>query len=309
MSDFSSASARRGLSLIIAAGVLWGTGGLLGRLVADSAGLGPFAVAALRIGLGGAVLVGYVLATGDRVPRTRAAWRRITLTGLLAAGFQACYFVAVAATSVSLATLIAIGSAPVLVLLARPRAATRRQAAAAGLALVGLWLLVAGPGTAVTSDGASLLGSACALLAGAGFAALTLLGGRPVPGLGEAATTGFGFVLGGLALVPLAVLTATGPVHLDARSVLLVAALAVVPTALAYTCYFRGLRRTPAGVAAVLAMLEPLTGAVLASVLLGERLGATGLVAGVLLGLAMVLSARSAPRVPVRDGRARVRSS
>ena len=61
---------------------------------------------------------------------------------------------------------------------------------------------------------------------------------------------------------------------------LLLAALAVVPTALAYTCYFRGLRATSAGTGSVLALLEPLTGTVLAALLLGERLGPAGLAAG-----------------------------
>jgi DME family drug/metabolite transporter len=70
-------------------------------------------------------------------------------------------------------------------------------------------------------------------------------------------------------------------------------ALAILPTALAYTCYFRGLRTTSASTGSVLALLEPLTGTVLAVVLLGERLGASGLIAGAVLAVAMVLTARA----------------
>ena len=299
--------ARRGLVLLAAAGVLWGTGGLLGRLLAESAGLAPFAVAALRIGLGGALLVGFLAVTGRRLPRTRAGWVRIAQTGLLAATFQAGYFVAVALTSVSLATLLTISSAPVLVLLARWRTATRQQVAGVALALVGMVLLVGVPAGGVPAAGvpvggvpgggaaaAQFAGAACSLLAGAGFAALTLLGTRPVAGLDDVATTGLGFVLGGLLLAPLAVATSSGGGLLDARSLLLVAALAVVPTALAYTCYFRGLRATSAGAGSVLALLEPLTGTVLAALLLGERLGPAGVLAGGVLGLAMLLTVRSA---------------
>ena len=73
-------------------------------------------------------------------------------------------------------------------------------------------------------------------------------------------------------------------------------ALALVPTALAYTCYFRGLHRTSPGMGSVLALLEPLTAAVLAALLLGEQLGISGLVAGGVLGCAMVLTARASPR-------------
>ena len=43
-----------------------------------------------------------------------------------------------------------------------------------------------------------------AVLAAAGFAAVTLIGARPVPGLDELTVTGFGFTLGGLVLMPAA---------------------------------------------------------------------------------------------------------
>ena len=303
-SSSSSGPARRGLSLLVVAGVLWGTGGLLGRLLADSAGLAPLAVAALRIGLGGSVLVGYLWCTGGRLPRHRAAWLRIAQTGLLAAVFQAAYFTAVSLTSVSLATLVTIGSAPVIVLLARIRHAHRHQVVGVLLALLGLGLLVGVP-TGGTDGGALLAGAACAVLSGAGFALMTLLGSRPVPGLDDVTTTGIGFTLGGLALVPVVAATSGWSLALDARSTLLLVALAVVPTAIAYTCYFRGLRTTSAGAGSVLALLEPLTGTVLAALLLGERLGPAGLAAGVVLGLAMLLTARSTaadrnPAEPVR---------
>ena len=41
-------------------------------------------------------------------------------------------------------------------------------------------------------------------LAAGGFATITILGARPVPGLDELTTTGFGFTVGGLLLVPIA---------------------------------------------------------------------------------------------------------
>jgi DME family drug/metabolite transporter len=54
----------------------------------------------------------------------------------------------------------------------------------------------------------------------------------------------------------------------------LLALFAVLPTALAYTAYFRGLAAGASpGTGTVLALLEPLTAAVLAAVVLGERLG------------------------------------
>ena len=66
--------------------------------------------------------------------------------------------------------------------------------------------------------------------------------------------------------------------------------IGLVPTALAYTLFFRGMRHTPATPASIATMLEPLTAAVLAWAVFGESLGAVGLIgAGLLLGAVFVL--------------------
>ncbi|GAA1288399.1 EamA family transporter [Pseudonocardia aurantiaca] len=285
-----------GVSFLIVAGVLWGTGGLLGSLFGAAAGLSPLAVATYRLGVGGLLIVGYLLVNGSVLPRGGAAWRRIAATGLLAALFQVSYFTAVSLTSVSLATLVTIGSSPVLVLLVRRRHAGRRQLGAVAPALLGLALLVGLPadGPAAPGAGALLAGSAFALLAAAGFSVMTLLAARPVPGLDAATTTGLGFTIGGAVLLPVAAATAGVGFAVDARSIALLVALALVPTAVAYTCYFRGLRSASAGVGVLMALLEPLTAAVLAALLLGERLGVAGVAGGLLLGVALVPAARSA---------------
>lgn len=66
---------------------------------------------------------------GRRWLAGRAAWARITTIGLLAAMFQSCYFLAVSLTSASLATLVTIGSSPVLVLAAEKVLWPRRRSA------------------------------------------------------------------------------------------------------------------------------------------------------------------------------------
>ncbi len=291
----STVVARRGLFMLVVAGVLWGTGGLLGQLLADSAGLSPLAVAALRLAVGGGLIVAYLRVTGRPLPWSRAAWLRIGATGLLAATFQASYFTAVTLTSVSLATLITIGAAPIIVLLARFRAANRDQIAGTALALLGLVMLIGVP-TAGPAAGSLLAGSACAVLAGAGFARDDPARDPPGGGARRRHHHGPWVHLGGLLLVSIVAGTSGWSFVFDWRSVALLLALAVIPTALAYTCYFRGLRTTSAGTGSVLALLEPLTGTVLAVLLLGERLGATGMIAGAVLALAMVLTARAPQR-------------
>ena len=291
---------RHGVVLLIAAGLLWGTGGLTGRLLSRSAGLAPLAVAGYRLATGGTLIVAFLVAAGHRPPRGRAAWTRIAIVGLLTAGFQACYFTAVAWTSVSLATLVAIGASPVLVLVAERVSGRRRLTPAAigsvGLALAGLTLLVGRPVSGTGGNAAGLLGGVgLAFGAAAGFAALSLLGTKPVTGLDDLTVTGYGFVLGGCVLLSTATAAGTG-IGFAPRpgSLVLVLLLGSAPTALAYPLYFRGLRSVAAGTATVTALLEPLTGAVLAALVLGDRIGVPGSAGAVLLAASVVVTSRAA---------------
>src|SRR5215472_11550443 len=287
-----------GLLYLITSGLLWGTGGLTGSLLGRAAGLSAMSVAACRLTAGGVLIVAFLTVTGRRPGRRRpvgrAAWTRVALIGVLAALYQSCYFTAVALTSVALATLVTIGTAPVIVLgvyRVTGRRSGRLAPVAAGLALTGLGLLVGLPSG--FSETAVLASAGMAVLAAAGFAAVTLTGVRPVPGLDELTVTGFAFTLGGLILMPLAAALGGLSFRLGPEAVGLLIALGTGPTAVAYTLYFRGLRTTAASTAARLTLLEPLTGAILAALLLGERLSATGIAGAAIIGAAVILTVRA----------------
>ena len=287
------------LSCLVLAGLLWGTGGLLGSLLGRYAGLSPVAVATYRLLTGGVLLVLVLVLSGNRIPRGRPAWSRIALLGLLFATYQACYFSAMALTSVSLATLVTIGAAPILVLAAdsvRTRHwAGRRAIGTVGLAVVGLGLLVGRPAGGY-APGTVLASAGLALVAAGGFATVTRLGARPVAGLSEQAAVGFGFGAGGLLLTPFTFCTVGLGFRPSLLTVGLLVALGIAPTALAYTLYFRGLRTVRASTAVVLALLEPLTGALLAAVVLHDRLGPAGLAGAILLAVAVLLASTESGR-------------
>jgi len=305
--DEHAAMRPRDFGLVVLGAVLWGTGGLAGATLAAD-GIGMLAVATARLAVGGGVLLA-ALAVARRLGRLRGslpARRRVLLTGLLAAVYQACYFLAVSWTSVSVATLVALGAAPVLVASAtavrRRRVPGGRTVLAVVLALAGLALLVG------VSDSGSPAGVGLALVAAAAFATLTLVNRQPVAGLDPLTLTGASFSLGALLLAPAAIVAgvaaapATGggggdllaaalPTLLPAgpSAWLLVAYLGIGPTALAYGAYFAGLRTVPATTASLLALLEPLTAALGAALLRDERLGTAGLVGAALLATAVVV--------------------
>ena len=284
---------------LVLSGLLWGAGGLIGTLFGRAAGLTALSVAAYRLLAGGGLMVGCLMLTGRRWPAGRGAWARIVVNGLLSALFQGCYFAAISLTSVSLATLITIGGTPVIVAIVEQargrRALGRAGAVTLAMALAGLGLLVGLPGGGL-SETAVLEGAGMALLSAAGFAAVTLFGTSLLTGLDSLMLNGYGFSLGGLMLVPLAVTFGGGLGFRPAlASAGLLAALGAGPTAAAYTLYFRGLRNASASTAALVTLIEPLAAAALAAVVLGDRLGMTGIAGAALLLAAVVRAVRAEP--------------
>jgi DME family drug/metabolite transporter len=88
---------------------------------------------------------------------------------------------------------------------------------------------------------------------------------------------------GAVGLVPVA-LAGGGPfVTSDPATLGVLAYLGVFTMALAYGLFYAGLRTTRSGAAVVATLLEPVTAAIAAGVVLGERLGPAGIVGSVLI--------------------------
>jgi len=287
------ARARSAVALILA-GVLWGTGGLSGSLLAAAAGLSPLSVAAYRLLLGGGFTVLFLAGTrGLRVVVwTKSVIRRLLLAGVLLGAFQVCYFASVALTSVSLATMIAIGSLPVVVALAtsvreRRVPGSTTVVSIAG-AVLGLILLTWSP-DGVPGGWRLTAGVVLALVCATGFGTLTLVARRPVDGLDSLCTTAFGLFIGGLLLMPAALWSGMAlPFRFDVIAAALY--LGVVPTGVAYAAYFRGLRYAHPVVTALSALFEPLTAVVLSAFVLHDHLGLAGWCGTALLVAALVVN-------------------
>jgi DME family drug/metabolite transporter len=281
------ASSRRGFLLVVLAALCWGTSGVSGQVVADRAGLGPLDIAWHRMAIGAVVLlIGFALTRRRRVGATVALTRgtavRLALVAAGLAAYQLAYFAAVAAAGVSIATLVALGLAPLLIAVGatvlghgRPDRAT---VVALVVALVGLVLLVgisAGADTGTTV----VLGALLAVGSALGYAVVTLAGAGVPAGI---PVTLAGFAGGALLLTPVALVAGlrftADPVALG---VLLY--LGTVPSALAYGMFFSGLRSVPGAVASIVTLLEPLTATALATAFLGERLSPGALAGGVLV--------------------------
>lgn len=292
--------------LVVLAAVCFGTTGTAQAFAPD--GASPTSVGAVRIVLGGALLAALAAVVSRGRPAFPASGRRdvaVVAVGVIGvAAYQPTFFTGVDRTGVAVGTLVALGSAPVLTgvlewLLLRRRP-TRRWVVATVLAGTGVALLALG----AAPGGARLevTGVLASMGAGASYAVYTLASKRLLEE-GWGTEPVMGALFGGAAVLMLPVLLATAPGWLaTGRGVSTAAFLAVVPTALAYVLFARGLRRLPAADTATLTLAEPVTAGALGLVLLDEPAGRSFWVGAVVLVAGLVVLA--APRRPRQVTRA-----
>ena len=259
-------------------------------------GTDPVGVGAARILVGGALLV--AVAAVMRGDVRGARWARGPVLAAVAgvSAYQLAFFAAVADTGVAVGTIVALGSAPTLTglfewLLERRRP-DPRWAVATALACGGVALLALAGGEASVS----VPGVALAVLAGGSYAAYTLAAKRLLSaGHAPESVMAVAFGLGALTLLP-ALALSTPDWLLRPDGIGLALFLGVIPTALAYVLFARGLRRLSASETSTLTLAEPLTAGLLGAIVLAEPLTAAS-AAGAGLVLAGLLAL--AVRVPV----------
>jgi drug/metabolite transporter, DME family len=281
---------------VLLSAVCFGTTGTAQALGPD--GIPPAVVGAARIVVGGALLVLVAFVVGRPLARVRCPPRgAVAVAALGVAAYQLAFFAAVADTGVAIGTVVALGSAPAITgaleWLVERRRPDRRWFPATALACAGVVLLVlAGAGAA----GVSAPGVGLAVVAGASYATYTLAAKRML-GQGHAPepVMAAAFGTGALLLVPVLALGDTAGL-LTPGGIALAAFLGVVPTAVAYVLFARGLRRLSAAETSTLTLAEPLTAALLGVVVLAERPGPGALAGAALVLAGLAVLARTAPR-------------
>jgi drug/metabolite transporter (DMT)-like permease len=270
--------------------IVWGATPVLTRVATDD--LEPLWVAVLRTVLAGIVAVPLAAATERRPSSSPRA--RLLLGVSSAAGFvifPVVFTIGQERTSAMHGVGI-LAALPVFTGLYGMLVARRRPGqwwlVGCALALAGEAVIVAvraGGGGVVTLAG-DLLVLASALVVSAGYVAGALLVPR---GFSSAATTYWGVALGAAALLPLAIvlLVVLGPPRAGAASWAAVLFLAGVTSIVGYVGWYWALAHGGIARIAPLQFLQPLSGLVLAALVLGERLtwplavGAAAVIAGV----------------------------
>lgn len=284
MSKATSQYVRRNYALVIGAGICFGTTGTTQALGPD--GISSLSIGSARLIVGAFFLYLYVKLTkinSAPVPRL-SLW--LSAIGILS--YQLTFFSAVKQTGVAIGTVTALGSVPALTglldyLIYRQKA-SKRWYIATVITTIGIILL----GTANGVEDFDLGGFILAIIAGASFGLLAVSSKRAfTPGVDSTYTMYKVFSLAALLSIP--VLLVTGFDWLGTiDGAAMIIWLGLIPTALAYILYAKGLLGVKPGVASTLILAEPATATILAAVVLNESItmqGWTG-IATVAIGLA-----------------------
>jgi DME family drug/metabolite transporter len=281
--------------LLVLTGLIWGTIGVVGRMIFDRTELDALEVSWLRTLFAAPTCLLFGLAMlGRRL--FQVSPRDLLVMGLLACSiyaFQFLYLLGVDEIGVSVATLICLCSIPVMVALASAALFGDRPSRAVMLALIGAVggtaLLTIGRGGA-GGTGNLRFGIAVSLLSAVGATIYTLGSRAIVQRYHPIMALALGFPI---TLVVFAPVMRGGHLSADIpwSAWLLLIYLGVGTQGVAYLFFQWGLKTESATVASIVTLLEPVLAAILAWLLFDERLGSLGFVgAGMLIAGLMLLS-------------------
>lgn len=244
---------------VLLAAILWGTTGTAQQLAPT--GATPAAIGTARLLIGA---VGLLALSRFRVGRVPLPPLLIAAAGM--AGYQLAFFAGVTRAGVVAATVVAIGSAPLLAGLAawffRGETLASMWWVATALAVAGL-VILNWPGRITDRSGVLL-----ALVAGACYAVYAVAS-KEILSTGDP-TQAMAAVFA-IAAVMLGAVTGFQGLTWVKNDWAIALWLGLAATTCAYTLFARGLRQLKVGTAATLSLAEPLTATLLGFAILGER--------------------------------------
>ena len=285
---------RRGFLSILVAAISWGTIGVTTQALYRTSTTNAVSIGFFRLAIAAPLLwmACWILLGKGWFRVARRDMAVMVLLGSMEALYQVCYFTAITFTGVTVATLVTLCTAPVLVALLSLFVKRERLSLMTGCALVsavgGTWLLVGARSSSTLA--VSMVGIVFALGSAFGYALVLLCARSLSSKYHPLQINAVAFSTGAVLLCCFALGTGLVVVY-PFTGWLMLGYLGAVPTALAYGLFMRGMRSTPSTVASILTLCEPLTAAVLAWIFFGERLGPSALVgACLLIGTIVMLS-------------------
>lgn len=268
-----------GMGGVLIAAILWGT---TGTAATYAPGLSPLAVGAVAMGIGGLLqgLIAAVTIIRQRILISQNC--HFLLTGAMAVAiYPLAFYASMHNAGVTVGTVISIGSAPILSALIEYRLdglrLTRQWMYGAAVGVTGMVLLCLAESTGHGAANTHAIGGIFyGLLAGFTYALYSWSARRLMQaGVASRAAMGVTFGAGGILLMPVLLMTGA-PLLMEWNNAAVGIYMALVPMFLGYVCYGFGLARIPASMATTITLVEPVIAALLAVLLVGERLPLLG---------------------------------
>lgn len=279
----------KGALLVMSAGCLWGTFGILTKTTYALTTLGPISLAWFRLIFAVPFLGILIVVKRYRVSVSRGEVGLFIGFGFFSLTvFEALYFTSLAYTTVQHAAAL-LYTAPAFVAILSwfflKEELTPRKIGAIALSVLGAFLILGLLENEPLFASRTQIGDWLALGSGLAYSTWYIYGKVLCRNREPAVTAFLGMCIGGAMLFPLAFVTEGLPVPQSLTGWGLVAAVGIIPTALAYLVYLAGLKLIEATTASVFAIMEPLTSAVLAFYLFQEMLTYASL-----LGFGLIIS-------------------
>lgn len=292
MTNNKSVNPLIGVAFISLSAMLWGTVGIATQAVYHQSELNAVTVGFYRLAFAFPVVaVVCWKVVGKQIFKVQGQhYLKMASIGAMLAIYQVCYFAAVGYIGVAFATLITLCTAPVVVALASVtflnEPLTRPIIKALFCALSGTALLIGFPEGTVAQNNL-LLGVSLSLGSAVGYAIVAMLGRSISSECHPLHSTTVSFGFGAIFLLPMAASSCFSAQYTtEIMSLLLY--IGLIPTAVAYTLFFLGIRGVKASTASILTMIEPLTATTLAWFIFDERFAVSGAVGAIFLLLAIV---------------------
>lgn len=279
----------KGALLVMMAGVLWGTTGIIVKAIYAVTTMGPVSVSLFRLLVALPFLA--ILVTMKRYDLSMTRRELMLFAGLGFCGltvFVILYFASFKYTTVQHAAAL-LYTAPAFVALLSwiilKERMTRAKVTAVALSVLGALLIVGVLRGGQLFGSRTQIGDWLALASGLAYSSWYIFGKVLGRNREPAVVCFVGMSFGALFLFLIAVATGALQIPNGAIAWELLALLGLVPTALAYLSYLAGLRLIEATRASIFAIIEPVTAVILGFLLLQETLSYDSL-----LGFALIVS-------------------
>ena len=267
---------------------LYGTTGIIKRFVPASSGF----VALARSAIAMVFIYLFIVVSGRKIDfaaiRKNLKW--LLIVGTLLGFNWVCYFEACTNTTVAKATLIYY-MAPVIVIILSPflfrEKLTLKKTICVAVAIIGMVLV---SGVLSESGIGSVYGIVIAMLSAMLYAAIIICS-RQVKDISSYDKTLVQLIIAFICMLVYELLTEDfGAINLTPVQWMLVGVIGILNTGIAYLVYFGSITKLSAQSAAILAYADPTVSVLGSALILGETLGANGIIGAVLMIGAMIVS-------------------